>query len=190
MGDLFNNDSYFRSILQNNIYGVDLNPESVEITKLNLWLKTAEKGKKLTTLKNNIKCGNSLIDDPEAAGIRAFKWEEEFADIMQAGGFDVVAGNPPYGVNFSNEEKAILKSIDKDVPDFGENYREKILNNHNTLSILDLFDDNTFVDTSVRTCVFTFETQSATTDKIFEILIGQAHSCEKVTETSTATGFL
>jgi len=74
-----------------------------------LWLKTAEKGKKLTTLKNNIKCGNSLIDDPEVAGKRAFKWEEEFADIMQAGGFDVVVGNPPWvfarGNNFTQDVK-------------------------------------------------------------------------------------
>lgn len=75
--------SYIKDILQNNIYGVDLNRESVEITKLSLWLKTAQKGKKLTTLKDNIKCGNSLIDDPEVAGDKAFKWNEEFKDIFQ-----------------------------------------------------------------------------------------------------------
>ena len=88
--------SVYKSILQNNIYGVDLNPESVEITKLSLWLKTAQKGKKLATLDKNIKCGNSLIDDPVVAGARAFKWEEEFKDIMDKGGFDIVVGNPPY----------------------------------------------------------------------------------------------
>jgi hypothetical protein len=95
-GALFNVDSFYKKILENNIYGVDLNQESVEITKLSLWLKTAIKGKKLTILKDNIKCGNSLIDDPEVAGEKAFKWEEEFKEIMKKGGFDVVVGNPPY----------------------------------------------------------------------------------------------
>jgi type I restriction-modification system DNA methylase subunit len=83
-------------ILANNIYGVDINQESVEITKLSLWLKTANRNEKLTYLDDNIKCGNSLIDDPAIAGDLAFKWEKEFADIMSAGGFDVVVGNPPY----------------------------------------------------------------------------------------------
>ena len=83
-------------ILANNIYGVDINNESVEITKLSLWLKTANRGEKLSYLENNIKCGNSLIDDEAVAGDLAFKWEEQFPDIMAAGGFDVVVGNPPY----------------------------------------------------------------------------------------------
>jgi type II restriction/modification system DNA methylase subunit YeeA len=52
-------------IFWKNIYGVDLNEESVEIAKLSLWLRTAQKGRKLNTLSNNIKCGNSLIDDPK-----------------------------------------------------------------------------------------------------------------------------
>jgi len=85
-----------KHILQNNIYGVDLNEESVEITKLSLWLKTAHKDKELTALDNNIKCGNSLIDDHEYAGKQYFDWNEEFPQIMKKGGFDVVIGNPPY----------------------------------------------------------------------------------------------
>ena len=85
-----------KSILENNIYGVDINEESVEIAKLSLWLRTAERGKKLSDLSNNIKCGNSLIDNPEVAGEKSFKWEEEFLEIMANGGFDVVIGNPPY----------------------------------------------------------------------------------------------
>ncbi|MDM8542453.1 N-6 DNA methylase [Desulfococcaceae bacterium HSG9] len=84
------------AVLENNLYGVDINEESVEIAKLSLWLRTARKGRKLTDLSNNIKCGNSLIDDPEIAGERAFKWENEFSEIMEHGGFDVVIGNPPY----------------------------------------------------------------------------------------------
>lgn len=93
---LFSTDTYVRDILRNNIYGVDLNEESVEITKLSLWLKTAQKGKKLTTLDANIKCGNSLIDDPLVVGDKAFNWHEQFADVFKDGGFDVVVGNPPY----------------------------------------------------------------------------------------------
>ncbi|NQU86894.1 MAG: N-6 DNA methylase [Mariniphaga sp.] len=83
-------------ILEKNIYGVDLNEESVEIAKLSLWLRTAQKGRKLNTLSNNIKCGNSLIDDPEIAGDKAFNWQNEFPEIFANGGFDVVIGNPPY----------------------------------------------------------------------------------------------
>lgn len=70
------------AILERNIYGVDLNEESVEIAKLSLWLRTAQKGRKLNTLSNNIKCGNSLIDDPEVAGEKAFNWQNEFPDIF------------------------------------------------------------------------------------------------------------
>ena len=85
-----------KTILENNIFGVDINDESVEIAKLSLWLRTAQKGRKLSNLNNNIKCGNSLIDDPAVAGDQAFKWEEEFPEIFAKGGFDVVIGNPPY----------------------------------------------------------------------------------------------
>lgn len=63
-------------ILENNLYGVDLNEESVEIAKLSLWLRTAQRGRKLNSLNNNIKCGNSLIDDPEIAGDKAFDWKK------------------------------------------------------------------------------------------------------------------
>ena len=111
--DLFSDTT--REILQNNIFGVDLNKESVEITKLSLWLKTANKNKTLATLENNIKCGNSLIDDVEIAGELAFNWEKEFPQVFNTAknyqnfvdtaiargqdplsGFDVVVGNPPY----------------------------------------------------------------------------------------------
>ncbi|MEY3498675.1 MAG: hypothetical protein RL308_344 [Bacteroidota bacterium] len=96
MGDSLILSDVENSILENNIYGVDLNDESVEIAKLSLWLRTAQKGRKLNSLNNNIKCGNSLIDEVAVAGDKAFSWEEEFPEVFEKGGFDVVIGNPPY----------------------------------------------------------------------------------------------
>ncbi len=99
-----------REILLNNIYGVDLNEESVEITKLSLFLKVCKKGLALPNLDDNIKCGNPLIDDKEFAGDKAFNWDEEFRAIFDDGGFDVVVGNPPYVKQGSIKEiKPFLK---------------------------------------------------------------------------------
>ena len=106
------------SILENNLFGVDINEESVEIAKLSLWLRTAQKGRKLTSLNNNIKCGNSLIDDPDVAGDKTFKWEEEFPDVFAGGGFDVVIGNPPY---VSSKEES-----------FSDRVKEFFLENYST----------------------------------------------------------
>ena len=83
-------------ILENNLFGVDINQESVEIAKLSLWLRTAEPHRKLSNLNENLKCGNSLIDNASVAGDKAFVWREEFPDVFNNGGFDVVIGNPPY----------------------------------------------------------------------------------------------
>jgi len=96
-----------KTILEKNIYGVDINQESVEIAKLSLWLHTAKKERKLSDLSGNIKCGNSLIDNKEVAGEKAFVWEEEFSEIMKNGGFDVVIGNPPYVEARSIEQKKV-----------------------------------------------------------------------------------
>ena len=120
-----------KRILLNNIYGVDIDAQAVEVTKLSLLLKVLEDenaetiGKTLELfheralpdLGNNIKCGNSLIgpdfyegkqigmfDEEEMYRINVFDWETEFTEVMQAGGFDAVIGNPPYGALFLNEE--------------------------------------------------------------------------------------
>ncbi len=113
-----------KHILNNNIFGVDLNEESVQITKLSLWLKTANKSKELTTLDENIKCGNSLIDDVQVAGEKAFKWKEEFKEIFDSGGFDVVIGNPPYvkiqglRTNYTNETEYYIKNFQSAIGKF------------------------------------------------------------------------
>ncbi|MFZ4401968.1 MAG: Eco57I restriction-modification methylase domain-containing protein, partial [Bacteroidales bacterium] len=91
------------SILENNLFGVDLNEESVEIAKLSLWLRTAQPNRKLNDLNNNIKCGNSLIDKVEVAGDKAFNWQTSFPKVFEKGGFDVVIGNPPYGILINKE---------------------------------------------------------------------------------------
>ncbi|HHT9105764.1 MAG TPA: Eco57I restriction-modification methylase domain-containing protein [Candidatus Wujingus californicus] len=112
-----------RRILLNNIYGVDIDPQAVEVTKLSLLLKVLEGESEQTIVKqlkmfheralpdlgNNIKCGNSLIgpdfyhgkqmnlfDGDERYRINVFDWEIEFPEIMKSGGFDAVIGNPPY----------------------------------------------------------------------------------------------
>jgi len=131
-----------KSILENNIFGVDINSESVEISKLSLWLRTARKDRTLSDLNNNIKCGNSLIDKQEIVGEKAFDWNVEFPEIMQNGGFDVVIGNPPYGVKFSDQEKNFLSKFDSLVPDY-EIYiyfvslaLKKLLNNSGIMSFI------------------------------------------------------
>ena len=96
-------------ILENNLFGVDINEESVEIAQLALWLRTAKPQRKLSSLSENIKCGNSLISDPAIAGDKAFDWEKEFPQVFEKGGFDVVIGNPPY-VNIANITSKIERS--------------------------------------------------------------------------------
>ncbi|MEO8612336.1 MAG: N-6 DNA methylase, partial [Chloroflexota bacterium] len=82
-------------ILQENLYGVDLDDQAVEVTRLNLMLRAASERNKLPLL-THIQHGNSLIDDPAIASDTAFNWAEHFPDVMKQGGFDVVIGNPPY----------------------------------------------------------------------------------------------
>jgi len=106
---LFDMEELMRMVLSRNIYGVDINPESVEITRLALWLRTALPDRPLTVLEDNIRCGNSLIgsdfyqekqpdlfSESAKERINVFDWEEAFLEIFKKGGFDCVIGNPPY----------------------------------------------------------------------------------------------
>jgi len=104
-------------ILKNNLFGVDIDPQAVEITMMSLYLKALEgersylppKQHILPELKYNIICGNSLvgpdfykdqqlsfIDDEDKFRVNVFDWEAGFPEILKAGGFDSVIGNPPY----------------------------------------------------------------------------------------------
>ena len=90
-----------RDIIQNNIYGVDINAESIEITKLSLFLKIVSENKRLFSLSSGILEGNSLISEEEVAGKLSFDWNVGFGEIFNPGmggkgGFDIVIGNPPY----------------------------------------------------------------------------------------------
>lgn len=117
-----------KRILTNNIFGVDIDVNAVEVTKLSLLLKVLEDENKdvleqqqklfqekvLPNLSYNIKCGNSLIGTDileqedltmdEISKINPFDWEDEFRDIFNNGGFDVVIGNPPYGYHEIHSE--------------------------------------------------------------------------------------
>jgi SAM-dependent methyltransferase len=100
-----------KTVLNNNLFGVDLNSESVEITRLSLWLKTAQFGRRLTYLDSNIKWGDSIVKDPDLSRV-AFDWargqmaqsfldqptdpDAAAIDARWREGFDVVIGNPPY----------------------------------------------------------------------------------------------
>ena len=85
----------FDEIVTKNLHGVDLNPESVEITRLSLWLKTARRDHRLQSLDVTIRVGDSLIEDA-AHTSGPFDWRVAFPHVFARGGFDIVIGNPPY----------------------------------------------------------------------------------------------
>jgi hypothetical protein len=110
------------SILRDNIYGVDINPASVEIAKLALWLHSARAAAPLSSLEHTIRVGNSLLGQDFWAGrlrtdaleerVRPFDWRAKFPEVWpkgREGGFDIVLGNPPY-VKLQN-----LMRVDPDV---------------------------------------------------------------------------
>ncbi len=125
-----------KKILLNNIFGVDIDTQAVEVTKLSLLLKVLE-GESDQTLKkqleifhqralpdlgSNVKCGNSLIGPDYFSGqlltdvndmrrVNPFDWDAGFSEILNLGGFDCVIGNPPYGALLDNYEEEYLSNI-------------------------------------------------------------------------------
>ncbi len=116
-GSLTSNEK--KRILLNNIYGVDIDTNAVEVTKLSLLLKCMEgetettiaqqyklwQERILPTLDDNIKSGNSLIDTDfydtkldfgEDKKVKPFNWQNAFPNVFSKGGFDAIIGNPPY----------------------------------------------------------------------------------------------
>ncbi|MDX4061912.1 N-6 DNA methylase [Aliarcobacter skirrowii] len=114
MGDLFASYMVEEEILEHNLYGVDINEDAVEIAKLSLWLRTAKRGRPLTKLVDKIKCGNSLIDDKNVVA-NAFLWQEEFKEVFEQGGFDIVIGNPPYGAKLNHTETKVIANMFEDI---------------------------------------------------------------------------
>lgn len=88
-------------ILKDNIYGVDLDGQAVEIAQLNLLLKVLQQRTKLPVLQNNLRVGNSLLAEGEPEH-KPFDIEKEFAGVAEQGGFDVIIGNPPYIKEYTN----------------------------------------------------------------------------------------
>ncbi|MCU0445193.1 MAG: N-6 DNA methylase [Microscillaceae bacterium] len=122
-----------KRILLNSIYGVDIDEQAVEVTKLNLLLKALEgetnasietqvkirREKVLADLDKNIKVGNSLIGkDYKDKSVKPFDWETAFVEVFRQGGFDCVIGNPPYrtlqlGKKQESTDKIILDYFQK-----------------------------------------------------------------------------
>lgn len=121
-----------KQLLVNNIYGVDLDANAVEVSKLSLLLKCMEgeteasvktitlnlNDRVLPNLDENIKDGNSLIDTDiydteidfgEEKKIKPFNWKKQFPSVFKQAGFDVVIGNPPYVIVFNDEVKKYLE---------------------------------------------------------------------------------
>ena len=103
-------------ILSENIYGVDLDLQAVEIARLNLLINALDTQFKLPLLSHNIRNGNSLISETDAElkkyfgpnwrDKKPFNWQEEFPEVFKQGGFDVIIGNPPYGAELSKNEQS------------------------------------------------------------------------------------
>ena len=134
-----------KQILINNIFGVDIDSNAVEVTKLSLLLKCMENEtpasimnnqslfneRALPSLDENIKCGNSLIGNDFYSGgdslnidietqykINCFDWEDEFKNVFKGGGFDIVIGNPPWGADILKITRSYLTNKYKYVVDY------------------------------------------------------------------------
>ena len=126
-----------RRILRETIHGVDLDPQAVEVTQLSLYLKMLENVNRATLsrerdlfgsdeallppLEDNIKCGNSLIASDfslvpdDLVRVKAFDWPVQFPAIMNAGGFDAIIGNPPWGALFTESELEYLREHHREI---------------------------------------------------------------------------
>jgi type I restriction-modification system DNA methylase subunit len=165
-----------KRILLNNIYGVDIDSQAVEVTKLSLLLKVLEgetgetlnqqrklfNERALPNLGGNIKCGNSLIgpdfydgkqmnllNSEETQRVNVFDWQAEFPKIFKAGGFDAVIGNPPYGATLSRTDQDYLQMHYQQAQKFPDSYCYFIVKGSQLLrneGFMSLIVPNTFCD--------------------------------------------
>jgi len=175
-----NNELMKIQILEENIYGIDLDPQAVEITRLNLLINALDERMKLPFL-DNIKNGNSLL----------MNWKEEFPEVFKDGGFDMIIGNPPYIKEFVNKaafddlhnspyyqgkmdiwtlfgcvaidllkEGGILSFIAQNnwVSNAGASiFRNKILKEGELKSFIDFGEYKVFEGAGIQTMIFSFE---------------------------------
>lgn len=178
-----------KEILLNNLYGVDIDAQAVEVTKLSLLLKVLENAsgqmdlgleRVLPDLGNNIQCGNSLIgwdyfagqllpDEEEIRRVNPFDWRAEFKDVFAKGGFDVVIGNPPYGAEFSKESSAYLQKRYETFVWRGESYLAFVEKAHNLLRISGKFGfiiPDTYLNLGFTQSIRTYLLQNANIQEI------------------------
>jgi type I restriction-modification system DNA methylase subunit len=146
-----------KEILLNNIYGVDIDPQAVEVTKLSLLLKVIEDPGQLSYLDErilpdlgkNIQCGNSLIgpdywegkmpgmiSEEERALVNAFDWKARFPEVFAQGGFDVVVGNPPYVLGRETFDEGMKRYLSQGYDSFGGKYDLYIYFTEKAISLL------------------------------------------------------
>jgi type I restriction-modification system DNA methylase subunit len=120
--------SIYDAVLKNCIYGVDLDKKACEMAKLTLLIMAAEGGThQLPNIDKMIRQGNSIIDDPSIVGPKlAFNWREQFPDVFDKGGFDVIIGNPPYDVIYSGEKPAEVSFYKKRYGDISAEYNPNL----------------------------------------------------------------
>ncbi|HSV87226.1 MAG TPA: TaqI-like C-terminal specificity domain-containing protein [Bacteroidales bacterium] len=134
-----------KRILLNNIFGVDIDVNAVEVTKLSLLLKCMEgeteasiasqlrlfNERVLPTLDENIKSGNSLVDTDfydsqldfgEEKKIKPFNWQKAFPEVFKQGGFDAVIGNPPYVLGRETFDDSVKSYIANKYQSYGGKY--------------------------------------------------------------------
>lgn len=153
-----------KRILRNNIFGVDIDSNAVEVTKLSLLLKCMEgetsasimdnqslfNERALPSLDDNIKCGNSLIgsdfysnqnmlniDMETQYKINSFDWDKEFVEAFKKGGFDVVIGNPPYEITLGKRTKKERYILENE----NEYYKNKYINIQGEINLYKVFSE-------------------------------------------------
>lgn len=131
----FGVDNHFlkRQIILENIFGVDLDMQAVEIARLNLSINSLDSKGELPRFDKNIKNGNSLISGTDEEmekqfgknwrDKKPFNWQEEFSEVFKQGGFDVVIGNPPWGANIDNEGEYLKNVFPNSTKDKKDTYK-------------------------------------------------------------------